>query len=182
MSSALLFYPVLYHPAIYLLHKYQHTTAQSEHLPTRTNAMIPPTAISIFAIIVSLSTLVYNVPTNTVEHFSQLRFTCLTPDSTVLDYCTMNEFGPGLLLKTRTCKNLCKCAYRGTSTLYVACQSYGCCSNFDVSTACQNEGHCGCYFGFKRDAELLEANATVALKDVEHLGGSVPVELGHCGK
>lgn len=75
--------------------------------------MIPPTTIPVLTAILALSTLASSLPTNTVEHFSQLRFTCLTPDSSVLDYCTMNEFGPSLPLKTRTCKNLCKRAYRG---------------------------------------------------------------------
>lgn len=113
-----------------------------------------------------------------VENYAQLRYTCLTPDPTVLDYCSMDLAGPGLPLKTATCKNLCNCTYRGTSTLTVTCQRYGCCSNLDVFTACENHGRCGC----RRDAELLQANATMAREvagGVMDLGGAVR-NVGSC--
>jgi hypothetical protein len=80
--------------------------------------------------------------------------------------------GPGLPLKTATCKNLCNCVYRGTGTLTVTCQRYSCCSNLDVFTACENHGQCSC----QRDAKLLQANATTARRFAEgvmDLGGAV---------
>jgi hypothetical protein len=132
--------------------------------------LLPST--SILATILALSTLIHALPTNTVEDYSTLRFLCLTPDSTVNDYCTMNSFGPGLPLKTRTCKNLCQCTYNGIGTLTIKCQKYGCCSNLDVFNACTNGGHCDCYYSYKRDGDLLGANATMAVED---LGGPLPV-------
>jgi hypothetical protein len=113
-----------------------------------------------------------------VENYARLRYTCLTPDPTVLDYCSKDLTGPGLPLKTANCKSLCKCTYRGTGTLTVTCQRYGCCSNLDVFTACENHGHCSC----QRDAELLQANATMArgvAEGVMDLGGTVR-NVGRC--
>jgi hypothetical protein len=37
-----------------------------------------------------------------VENYAQLRYMCLTPDLTVLDYCSMDLTGPNPPLKTTT--------------------------------------------------------------------------------
>ena len=130
------------------------------------------------SMLLTICTLLLSTLVTPVENYAQLRYACLTPGTTVLDYCSMDLTGPGLPLKTATCKNLCNCAYRGTGTLTVTCQRYGCCSNLDVFTACENHGQCSC----QRNAELLQANATTArglAEGVIDLGGAVR-NVGSC--
>jgi len=118
------------------------------------------------SMLLTICTLLLSILVSLVENYAQLRYTCLTPDPTVLDYCSMDLTG------SATCKNLCNCVYRGTGTLTVTCQRYGCCSNLDVFTACENHGQCSC----QRDAKLLQANVTTARRFAEgvmDLGGAV---------
>jgi hypothetical protein len=46
--------------------------------------------------LLTICTLLLSILVSLVENYAQLRYTCLTPDPTVLDYCSMDLTGPGL--------------------------------------------------------------------------------------